>query len=255
MILPTITQIIQEKNILSHRNEGITICSVQTQSEGLLLAKEFLTTAIDQKTMIYLSGGKTPKALYEQLAREEIFNPGAVGMVDERYGEKFHANSNEKMFRDAGLLRYLELRDIPFYPILGVDKTREETADAYDTAMRSLNLVFQKSVAFLGIGADGHTAGIAGNRADFTNPLFDFTHKSLLVSDFNDPTGMFKERVTMTFLALEMMDLLVVLVLGEDKKDALEKMFEAGSTEEIPARFYTNPEIAEKTVIITDQGV
>ncbi len=254
-MIDTITNIIQEKNILSHTNEGITICAVGNQNEGISLAKAFLTTVVDPKTMVYLSGGKTPRGLYEQFAREETFMAGAVGMVDERYGEKFHATSNETMFRDAGLIRYLEIRDIPFYPILGVDKTREETADAYDTAIRSLNLVFQKSIAFLGIGADGHTAGIAGNRADFTNPLFDFSQKSLLVSEFNDPAGMFKERVTMTFLALEMMDLLIVLVLGDDKKEALEKMFEKGSIEEIPARFYTNPEIAEKTVIITDQNV
>jgi len=39
---------------------------------------------------LYLSGGSTPKELYKRFATAEQITPGAVGMVDERYGEKFH---------------------------------------------------------------------------------------------------------------------------------------------------------------------
>jgi 6-phosphogluconolactonase/glucosamine-6-phosphate isomerase/deaminase len=175
-------------------------------------------------------------------------------VVDERFGEKLHERSNEMMMKESGLLRYLELQNIPFYPILQ-SKGREETADLYDEKVRELHAIFQRSVALLGIGSDGHTAGIAGNRKDFKNPLFDKERQHLLVSEFHDEAGMFQERVTMTFLGLSMTDLLVVLVFGDDKKEALNWMFADGSEEEIPARFYKRPDIAQKTIIITDQAI
>jgi 6-phosphogluconolactonase len=247
-----ITKILKEKNILFHQNTGITIVTVANLHEGFNLTKEVLYSIVDPKTALYLSGGSTPKVLYEKLAEEETVNPGAVGLVDERYGKPFHDNSNEKMIRETGLLRYLQMRDIPFYPILQ-NKSREDTAAGYDEKLRTLNATFQKSVALLGIGKDGHTSSLAPNRDDFTNQMFGAEKQHLLVSEFNDQKSDYKERVGMTFLGLAMQDVLILLVFGEDKKKALEAMFTEGKEEEIPARFFTRPEIAKKTLFITDQ--
>ena len=248
-----IQKVIQQKNAMSHTNQGITVCRVQTQAEGFVLVESFLNEIVDKKSVLYLSGGKTPRRLYEKLAEDQKMSAGAVGVVDERYGNPFHEHSNEKMMQDSRLLSYLKTAGIPFYPILKNGKTREETAKKYDALLRELHSVFQKSIAILGIGTDGHTAGIAPERAAFTNPLFTKEREHFLVSEFNDADGYFKERVTMTFLGLSMLDLLLVLVFGEDKKEALEKMFTQGLVNEVPARFYTRPEIAKKTIVITDQ--
>lgn len=252
---PEVSSILQTHNILSHSNTGITMCTVADSSAGVGLAKELLYGIVDSRTALYLSGGKTPKSLYEQLAREEQLQAGAVGMVDERYGKKLHTKSNEKMIRETELLRYLEIRGVPFYPMLQPDKEREETAAAYDEMVRYLHALFPRSVAVLGIGADGHTAGVAPNRKDFKNPLFAPSHKDLFVSAFDDPKSFYGQRVSMTFLGLSMVDVFLVLVFGEDKKESLRLLFEQGSEEEIPARFYTRPEIAKKTILITDQGI
>ncbi len=176
-------------------------------------------------------------------------------MVDERFGKKFHGNSNEKMLRESGLLRYLEILDIPFYPILQNEQSRAKTAEIYDEKIRHLNATFHESVAILGIGVDGHTSSVAPNRSGFTNPMFDPAQSHLFVSEFNDPKSFYGARVGMTFLGLSMLDLLVVLVFGDDKKDALEAMFSDGSEEELPARFFKRQEIATKTLFITDQNV
>lgn len=249
-----IQNILKEKNIFSHQNEGITIATVANSHEGFSLINEIFLKVIDKKTAFYLSGGSTPKVLYERFAKEEALTPGAVGVIDERYGEPFHDNSNEKMFRETGLLGYLHMRDIPFYPILqGLG--RQETAEKYDEQLRELNAAYPKSIGILGIGTDGHTSGIAPNRLDFTNPVFDPSRKDLLVSEFDDPTGNFKQRVTMTFLALMHLDLLVILSFGPEKKKALELVFTDGPETEIPARFFKRPEIAKKTLFITDQSV
>ncbi len=251
--MDSIEKVLHEKNILHHRNEGIQICNVKTPIEGFELIKEILYAIVNKRTVVYLSGGNTPKELYTALAQEEKLIPGAVGMIDERFGTPFHNTSNEKMIRDTGLLRYLQMRDIPFYPILKPEKTREETAHAYDETYRKLTAIFQKNVGILGIGTDGHTAGILANsKWQIANSERVDSSALILSYQSNDK---FKERITMTFLGLSMLDVLLVLIFGKDKKEALELVFSQGTKEEIPARFFKNPEIAKKTLFITDQEV
>lgn len=244
------------KNIFSHENEGILICNVSGAKQGLELAKSLLYELVDNRTALYLSGGSTPKPLYETLAWEEKLNPGIVGLIDERYGEPLHNHSNEKMLILSGLIRYFSMLDIPYYPILrGV--SLEETAKRYDNLYRSLGTVYRQSIGILGIGKDGHIAGIAPERHGFHNRLFDKENLYDMVSWFTDHDGPFKARVTMTFLGLTMLDFLIVLAFGEEKKEALQDMFElqAAGEEEIPARFFRQQSIAPKTLLITDQKV
>lgn len=246
---------LKKHSIHHHENEGITVARVADAAAGIALAKSILYEIVDSKTVLYLSGGRTPKSLYEILAQEERIKPGAVGMVDERFGKKFHGNSNEKMIRETGFQRYLEILDIPFYPLLQNELSREETAENYDEKVRHLNVTFPKSVAILGVGADGHTSSVAPNRKNFKNPMFDLEQNHLLVSSFDDPKSFYGARVGMTLLGLSMLDALLVLVFGDDKAEAMEALFEEGKEDEIPARFFKRPEIAKKTLFITDQNV
>jgi 6-phosphogluconolactonase/glucosamine-6-phosphate isomerase/deaminase len=246
--------LLRERNVLWHRNSGVLVCTVSNQKKGFDLAAAILYKIIDRQSVLYLSGGRTPKEFYEKLAREESLIPGAVGMVDERYGAKFYENSNERMIRETGFLRYLEMRDVAFYSILQPGLSREEAARKYDARLRSLLSTFREHIGILGIGVDGHTAGIAGNRKDFRNPIFDAENKDFFVSEFDDRQGSFKERVTMTFLGLSMLDALIVLVFGEGKREALQMVFGEEDESQVPGRFYAREEIAKKTVLITDQG-
>jgi 6-phosphogluconolactonase len=250
-----LAEYLSKYRISHHLNQGITIANVADADAGIALSKDILYESISSKSTLYLSGGRTPQKLYEQLAQEEALRPGSVGMVDERYGKKFHGNSNEKMLRETGFLRYLEMINIPFFPILQNEASREETAEIYDEKVRHLTATFPESVAILGIGTDGHTSSIAPNRKGFMNPLFETERNHLLVSEFNDPKSFYGERVGMTFLGLSMIDLNIVLVFGQDKKDAIDALFSDGKEEELPARFFKRTEIAQKTLFITDQNV
>lgn len=262
--------LITQKNLYLELNDPYFV-RVSDATQGFDVAKDMLYQVCDKKTALFLSGGRTPKEFYKLLTDEEKLEAGAVGLVDERYGEKWHENSNEQMIRESGLTGYLSYKKTPFYPILqsviaseakqshhiGIatapsaprnDISIDEATQQYDETLRFLFNGFTQSIGILGIGLDGHTAGIP------INTSLDANDQSFMTS-FLDFPGPQKQRISMNFKGLAMLDLLIVLVFGDDKKQALEKMMEEGTEQEIPARFFKRPEIAQKTVVITDQRV
>lgn len=234
------------------KKKGLNIITVENAQMGMMLAKDFLYKEVDEQTLLLLSGG-SQKILYEMLAQEKKLKPFAVAMVDERFGEKMHENSNEKMIRETGLIADLETRRVVFYPVLSGNTDIAKTAVDYERTMKDLLSKAGKKVAILGIGPDGHTAGIVPNRLDFSDPLF--SQQGNLVGWFNDATSSFGKRVTTTFDLLIQMDILLILAFSSSKQEPLKKMFADGPIEEIPARFYTLPEVAKKTILITDQKI
>ena len=223
------------------------IFSVSSFNEGIEKAKRLFYKNVDRQTLLFLSGGSSPKQLYETLASEKQLAAGAAAMIDERYGAPFHPRSNEKMIDETGVLRYLKSRNIPWYPILQKGLSRNETAKGYEKTLESLFTVYPKRIAIVSIGNDGHTAGIPAGISNFEFPISNFQY----VGQYeNEKYG---ERITLTFKALEKMDVFLLWVMGYEKKTALKKMFKKGSEEEIPARFYMRKDISEKTIVITDQ--
>ncbi len=249
-----VIQLLKTKNILSFINTGILVCPVYGSEEGLDLGKEILYLLVDRKTTLFLSGGNTPKELYKTLAKEEKLIPGAVGLVDERFSPKFHENSNETMIRDSGLLNYFHMRDIRFSPIITAETDLKKTAEDYDQVVRGMHATFQNSLAILGIGKDGHTAGLLARNSEFRIQNSELSEQDQ-VSAYLYPDATYQERISMTFLGLSMIDVLLILVFGDDKKQALKLTFNSGKEEDIPARFFTRPDIACKTILITDQGI
>lgn len=229
--------------------------SVSSDLKGIEIAKEKLYEAVDKKTVLYLSGGRTPAPLYRKFAKdppagrqEKLFRPGAVAIVDERWGKPMHGNSNEKMIKDVGFWDYLKTNGVPFYGVLE-NKSLTETAKDYDETVRYLLKWFPKNFAVLGMGSDGHIASIpAGNEKLRTK-------NEKLVEEFDDFPGEQKERISLTFNALSQMDQIFLLVFGNDKKKALKAMFADGPIEEIPARFLNTPQVTDKVLLITDQKV
>lgn len=255
---------------LAHQNKekknGISIISTDGEKQGTDVARELCYQITDNKTVLFLSGGKTPENLYSELGKEQNIKIGAAALVDERYGKPMHANSNELMIERSGLPAYFKRENIPFYRIIAEENNMANAALCYDETVRYLLSHFPKSIAILGIGEDGHIAGITPNRTDFVNPVFSKEQRNLLVSYFIDPRSMsftgkstthhgFGERVTLTVNGLSKMDALIVMAFGEKKKAALSRLFENGPIEQIPARFFNNPEVGSKTILITDQKV
>jgi len=237
----------------SMSSNQISIFRVKNEQEGIMLAKKKLYESCDKKSALFLSGGLTPKHLYETFAKEKKLKIGAAAMVDERFGKAFHENSNEKMMKKTGLLSFFKKNNIPFYSILKNGLDREQLAEEYDETVRFLLFHFERSIAVFGIGIDGHTAGLPANVKFWQEGIVQ--DKTSFVTEYNDTKGHYRERITLTFNAMSQIDMLVVLAFGENKKEALKKMFKEGPLEEIPARFYLKSGISQKTLLITDQKV
>lgn len=233
--------------------DDILIIESATAQKADEIISEILQKYSDQKTALFLSGGKTPKKLYESIASQKTLKAGAVGLIDERFGKKLHRSSNELMIKSTGLLDYFDSQNVRFYSMLEGKGIEESTRD-YDESLRFIFKYFPKNVGLLGLGGDGHTAGIPAIAEISRKMMGD---QSSLASHYG--AEKYGQRITMNFNALSVLDLIIILVLGQEKREILAQMFKfSGSQDEIekfPAKFYLKPEIAKKCILITDQIV
>ena len=130
-----------------------------------------------------------------------------IMLVDERYGPVGHPDSNWTQLLEAGMPN----KQATLLPVLQDDRSFEQTAESYrqqtETAFTTHDLV----IAQLGIGRDGHTAGILpGSPAALEQ-------QALVIGYEVAPY----RRITMTFPALRQVQAAYVFAFGESKHEAL----------------------------------
>ena len=171
---------------------------------------------------VALSGGSTPRATYEHLAREDFpWERAQWFFGDERFVPPDDAQSNYRMAREAMLWRAPEKN---VYPVQTLGVTPETAALAYQTelnALRGDGPLFD--VVLLGLGPDGHTASLFPD-----SPMLE--ERTALTGVVK---GLGQTRVTLTYPALEDSDHVVFLVTGSEKRDVLRRVL-AGD-ESLPA--------------------
>jgi 6-phosphogluconolactonase len=119
--------------------------------------------------MVALSGGSTPKALFELLATDEWrdqvdWSRTHLFWGDERYVPQDHADSNFRMTREA-LLSKVDVPAENVHRVLTEDGTPEEVAAAYERTLREAfgtgeGEAPRFDLIHLGLGDDGHTASM-----------------------------------------------------------------------------------------------
>lgn len=208
--------------------------------KGVNKAKELLYKYSDGGTVIFLSGGSTPKSLYSKLANEKKLKVGACAMVDERYGLPMHANSNELMIASTGLFKYFVMSNIPVYLTLTSELSLVESANKYNKTIKRLLSRFPKTIAILGVGADGHIASLPPRDSKLK------VHKLELVSYIRSfETEPKVPRISLNLNALRLMDLVIVLSFGKDKREGIKKALS----------YFFKGDILRKTILITDQKI
>lgn len=219
----------------------ITIIKVKDRDEGQVRAHDLLKKLVDKDTLLALSGGITPN--YQKMIVEPAdILPGAICVVDERYGEEFHEDSNELLLKNQGIKKFADEKCIETHKILK-GKGFLETAKVYEKEIEDLFKRFSKKVGVVGVGTNLHTAGIFPKSLACHSPDY-------VVAEEVD--GEFPKRITLTLKALGKFTTFIIMMFGPDKRGALEMLLDdnINDMQKYPAIFYRKVPI--KSDLITD---
>jgi len=207
----------------------INLAKVANRDEGQIKAHELLTELVGRDTLLALSGG-TSNDYRKMIVNSGDVNPAEVCMVDERYGMPYHTNSNELLIKNFGMLEYLASKKIPFGKALE-GKDVHQTQQDYDMKVRGLFAKYADKVGVMGVGANVHTAGIFPHSKAIKSISF-------VVGEMVDDE--FPQRITMTIKALDQFSNFIIMMFGEEKRDALKKMLDVNENdiESFPAVYF-----------------
>ena len=182
--------------------------------------------------LLVLSGGSTPKLLYELLASEYVSRidwPRVhIYFGDERRVSHDHPHSNAAMAQTALLARVpIPERNIHRIPTGG---SPDQCAAAYERVIRDNcppsrgNEGHTFDLVLLGMGSDGHTLSLFPG-----SPALDETNR-WCVSAFAPENSPMRDRITLTFPPVLASRQRVLLVTGADKKLTLARVLQQDRT-------------------------
>ena len=224
-----------EANYVFH--QGVDKDSLADHLAGELSLE--IAKAIQEKgtAVLALSGGSTPKPLFETLAQHDIdWNKVIITLVDERWVDHDHALSN------AAFIKKFLLSKLPnsvrFVPLYHYAKSVEESlpfvlADYAQTTNSSLESPRAFDVVVLGMGGDGHTASFFPDAANI-HDLTDSESLYPLLSSHSQSTQV--ERVTWSLPMLLNTGFLALHLTGEEKRAVFDAAAEGGDVCELPIR-------------------
>jgi len=206
---------------------------------GGFLSRE-LVHYVDRPTLLLVSGGSSLDIL-EYVNSTSLRSNISFGQIDERWtkDERF---LNAAMFRGTQFFKKSSEQGLPFIAMNVLEaSTFAECAIQYERYLKQWKSVFQEGVilALLGIGADGHIAGVMPNPNqpdEFTAMFYDT--RSWVVGYDTKGKGEFPSRATLSLhFLLQEVTTSFVYACGKEKKGAMGKLFTAdGTLAEIPAR-------------------
>jgi 6-phosphogluconolactonase len=172
---------------------------------------------------VVLSGGRTPRLLYERLARAHAgdvpWRDVHVWWSDERYVPAEDADSNIRLARDT-LIDRVSIPPSQIHPMPTTPEKPEVAAGLYEQALeRSFQGRLPRfDLVLLGIGTDGHTASLFPRSEALSE-----TKRMVVVTTAPTPP---KTRLTLTYPLLNNASSVQFLVTGAEKAPVLQRVLE-----------------------------
>ena len=158
---------------------------------------------------VALSGGNTPKPIYEGLALEWEDSEKMVYQVDERYVPATHAASNQKMIQQT--LAPLKKRYInTSLPIKEAIKDYQKGLPPFDLTV-------------LGVGTDGHIGSLFPNTPELSEKKDFVIHTTTDVYEI-------KDRITLSLPAIRRSKRILILLQGKEKKSVVKEILSGDKT-------------------------
>jgi 6-phosphogluconolactonase len=175
------------------------------------------------EALIAVSGGSTPKRLFEALSNEALdWSRVTVTLVDERWVPDTDERSNARMV-EALLLQH-KAADAEFVPLYVQTATPEAGIAEVRTRVGALKQPFD--VVVLGMGPDGHTASFFPG-GDRLSEALDLSNTAQVLAMRAQGAG--EPRITFTLHELLKAQTLYLHIQGDDKRDVLKKAEQPGS--------------------------
>lgn len=190
-----------------------------------------LRAAIERtgRASMAVSGGSTPKPLFARLAMTDLdWEKVTITLVDERWVEEDHPDSNARLVKD-----YLLRDQAESATFIGLKANQGDPFSAKEVVaqrLRSVSLPFD--LVILGMGNDGHTASFFPGAATLARAL---TDEGSLCCGVRPPAAP-HDRMTLTLPTLLSARRLFLHLVGEEKWEVLQRAMESGSREELPIR-------------------
>ena len=186
--------------------------------------------------MIALSGGSTPKLLYQKLVslpetRQLLAQRAEFYFSDERPVGPEHPESNFHS-ADSALFRPLGIDRNHVHRMRGEAEDSEQEAAIYGQEIRATVPIVDNwprfDVTLLGMGADGHIASL------FPDFAFDPPSERLILAPFVRDKG--TNRLTFSLPMINASHAVFLMVTGSDKADTVRKaLYPQGSGAIVPA--------------------
>ncbi len=203
--------------------------AVAERAAAVVAARAAAAIAERGRFEMAVSGGKTPRAMFVALAGAGVeWDKVRIFQVDERVAPEGDDDRNLTHLRAA-------LGDVR--PVLVPMPVNEPDLELAATAYGAL-LPERFDLIHLGIGPDGHTASLVPG-----DPVLDVVDRPVaLTAEYQG-----RRRMTLTYPALARTELLLWVIVGEDKRDALSKLLAGDKS--VPAGRVEAP----SSVVIVDR--
>ncbi len=206
------------------------VITKSAENIGDLLLEKFRE---GKKVSLFLSGGSAVE-MYQELFTYIPAQLGTiqtpqikVALVDERYGIYGHADSNEQLLREKGIIDLVTSLGAQFIGILSPQNLSvTQTTSSANQHYAQLLTAKSYRVALLGLGEDGHTAGWLPTQTNekFQN-LYESTHPLVYYEvDPTDSSNPYLKRVTISTTLIPQFDQIIVYTKGASKKAAIEHL-------------------------------